>query len=91
MNQQNADATLSPQVAEHARELGTKDGQPHFPSQDQQPPGLTAPMQPVPDHGEESYVGHGRLEGLAGTSRGAVADGGVSAGLSRKLHRRIQP
>ena len=80
MNQQkNAESTLSPKVAAHAHELGTKDGQPHFPSQDQQPPGLTAPMQPVPDHGEESYVGHGRLEGLA-----ALITGGDS-GIGRAV------
>ncbi|MCT2176329.1 SDR family oxidoreductase [Brachybacterium muris] len=74
-----ARSTLQPQVAEHAHELGTKDGEPHFPSQDQQPPGLTAPMQPVPDHGEESYVGHGRLEGLA-----ALITGGDS-GIGRAV------
>ncbi|KAA1419269.1 SDR family oxidoreductase [Nocardioides humilatus] len=34
-----------------------------FPAQQQQPPGSTAEMTPVPDHGEDSYVGHGRLEG----------------------------
>ncbi|HUQ00482.1 MAG TPA: glucose 1-dehydrogenase [Aeromicrobium sp.] len=32
-----------------------------FPAQQQQPPGLTEVMQPRPDHGEDSYVGHGRL------------------------------
>lgn len=35
-----------------------------FPSQEQWPPGETGSMRPTPDHGEESYVGHGRLEGL---------------------------
>jgi NAD(P)-dependent dehydrogenase (short-subunit alcohol dehydrogenase family) len=35
-----------------------------FPAQQQDPPGLTSRMKPVPDHGEETYVGHGRLEGL---------------------------
>lgn len=35
-----------------------------FPAQEQDPPGLTAPMDPVPDHGEDSWTGHGRLEGL---------------------------
>ncbi|GAB3079972.1 SDR family oxidoreductase [Nocardioides zeae] len=34
-----------------------------FPAQRQDPPGLTAAMDPVPDHGEDTYVGHGRLEG----------------------------
>jgi hypothetical protein len=31
------------------------------PSQQQEPPGVTAHMNPTPDHGEESYVGSGRL------------------------------
>ena len=35
-----------------------------FPEQEQQPPGLTDRMEPVPDHGEDTWVGHGRLEGL---------------------------
>lgn len=34
-----------------------------FPAQQQTPPGLTGEMRPEPDHGERSYVGHGRLEG----------------------------
>jgi len=35
-----------------------------FSAQEQQPPGLTGQMDPTPDHGEHSYVGHGRLTGL---------------------------
>src|SRR4029453_3892353 len=31
---------------------------PPFPKQQQSPPGKTAQLDPVPDHGEESYVGH---------------------------------
>jgi NAD(P)-dependent dehydrogenase (short-subunit alcohol dehydrogenase family) len=31
---------------------------PDFPSQDQQHPGWTGPMDPPPDHGEDSYQGH---------------------------------
>ncbi|MGO3505340.1 MAG: NAD(P)-dependent dehydrogenase, partial [Brachybacterium tyrofermentans] len=54
------ESTLSPVVARRARDLATVDGRPSFAEQDQQPPGLTAPMDPVPDHGEHSYVGHGR-------------------------------
>lgn len=34
-----------------------------FPEQQQEPPGSTAAMDPVPDHGEDSYRGDGRLEG----------------------------
>src|SRR5699024_5566041 len=56
---------LRPRVARRAQELATRDGQPSFPVQDQDPPGWTAPMRPVPDHGEETYVGHGRLGGTS--------------------------
>ncbi|MFD0268565.1 SDR family oxidoreductase [Streptomyces sp. NPDC127106] len=37
--------------------------QPDFPEQEQAPPGWTGPMDPPPDHGEESYRGTGQLEG----------------------------
>ena len=35
-----------------------------FPAQEQAPPGLTQVMEPVPDHGEDTWEGNGRLEGL---------------------------
>lgn len=35
----------------------------HIPAQSQRWPGWTDPMDPRPDHGEDSYVGRGRLEG----------------------------
>jgi len=47
--------------------------------QQQSPPGLTALMDPLPDHGEQSYVGHGRLEG-----KKAVITGGDS-GIGRAV------
>lgn len=50
-----------------------------FPPQQQQPPGRTDEMDPVPDHGETSYVGHGRLEG-----RRALITGGDS-GIGRAI------
>lgn len=50
-----------------------------FPPQRQEPPGLTDTMQPVPDHGEESYVGTGRLAG-----RRALVTGGDS-GIGRAV------
>ena len=50
-----------------------------FPAQQQDPPGLTGPMRPQPDHGEESYVGTGRLEG-----RKALVTGGDS-GIGRAV------
>lgn len=50
---------------------------PPFPEQTQEPPGLVSQMDPRPDHGEESYVGSGRLAG-----RKALITGGDS-GIGR--------
>lgn len=50
-----------------------------FPPQQQEPPGTTAAMDPVPDHGEDSYVGTGRLRG-----RRALITGGDS-GIGRAV------
>ncbi len=49
------------------------------PAQQQEPPGLTAPMVPQPDHGEHSYTGHGLL-----TGRRALVTGGDS-GIGRAV------
>ena len=53
---------------------------PPQPAQEQSPPGLTKAMQPVPDHGEESYVGAGRLEGKAALITGA--DSGIGRAVA---------
>jgi NAD(P)-dependent dehydrogenase (short-subunit alcohol dehydrogenase family) len=50
---------------------------PPFPKQPQEVPGLDAKMEPAADHGEDSYVGHGRLKG-----RRALVTGGDS-GIGR--------
>lgn len=39
------------------------DSMKNIPAQSQEWPGWTDPLDPQPDHGEESYVGRGRLEG----------------------------
>ena len=68
---------LRPTVATNAEKLvNTKGG---FPAQQQEAPGLTEPMEPRPDHGEESWVGRGRLEGLK-----ALITGGDS-GIGRAV------
>src|ERR1700761_5518371 len=50
---------------------------PPFPRQKQKSPGLASKMKPVPDHGEKSYKGSGRLAG-----RKALVTGGDS-GIGR--------
>jgi NAD(P)-dependent dehydrogenase (short-subunit alcohol dehydrogenase family) len=53
--------------------------QPPFPKQKQPMPGLTRKMDPVPDHGEKTYRGSGRLEG-----KKAIVTGGDS-GIGRAV------
>ena len=52
---------------------------PPFPKQQQSVPGKTADMNPRPDHGEDSYVGSGRLQG-----KRALITGGDS-GIGRAV------
>ncbi len=68
-----------PEVVERAEQKvgGSPEG--GFPAQEQEPPGLTGAMDPVPDHGEETYVGSGKLEGLK-----ALITGGDS-GIGRAV------
>jgi NAD(P)-dependent dehydrogenase (short-subunit alcohol dehydrogenase family) len=54
-------------------------GQKTLPEQQQEMPGTTADMNPVPDHGEESYRGSGRLAG-----KRAIVTGGDS-GIGRAV------
>ncbi len=53
---------------------------PPQPEQQQSPPGLTNNMKPVPDHGEKSYVGAGRLEGRVALITGA--DSGIGRAVA---------
>ncbi|WP_422923939.1 glucose 1-dehydrogenase [Singulisphaera sp. PoT] len=58
------------------REKGPK---PPYPAQRQEPPGLESEMDPLPDYGETSYKGSGKLEGKA-----AIITGGDS-GIGRAV------
>ncbi|OII60680.1 NAD(P)-dependent oxidoreductase [Streptomyces sp. CC53] len=57
----------------------TRHPRPDYPEQHQRPPGWTEAMDPRPDHGEESYRGHGVL-----ADRAAVITGGDS-GIGRAV------
>jgi NAD(P)-dependent dehydrogenase (short-subunit alcohol dehydrogenase family) len=68
MNEQNQKPLVNP---------ANKYPQPPFDKQPQEAPGLASKMQPVPDHGEDSYKGSGKLIG-----RKALITGGDS-GIGR--------
>jgi NAD(P)-dependent dehydrogenase (short-subunit alcohol dehydrogenase family) len=59
--------------------------QPPFPEQEQALPGLDAELQPKADHGESSYIGNGRLAGLAALITGA--DSGIGRAVALAFAR----
>lgn len=73
----NETMTGSNAVKDVAEEKATRGG--GLPEQEQNPPGHTDDMTPVPDHGEETWVGRDRLEGLR-----ALITGGDS-GIGRAV------
>ena len=67
---------MSPNVPDDPRELGDK---PPFPQQSLEYPGLESQMTPLPDYGEHSFKGSGKLAG-----RAALITGGDS-GIGRAV------
>ena len=53
---------------------------PPFPEQTQDPPGSFVQMQPMPDHGETTWVGAGRLQGRVAVITGA--DSGIGRAVA---------
>lgn len=64
------------------RHPGEKHARPDFPQQEQQHPGWTGPMDPPPDHGEDSSKGSERLVGRKALLTGGDSGIGRAAALA---------
>ena len=69
--------SISSEIGRNAERMVNESG--GFPVQEQEPPGLTSEMDPLPDHGEHTYRGTGKLAGMK-----ALITGGDS-GIGRAV------
>lgn len=87
MNQPTPSRNPEPEVPDTAQQAPPSDPRQGYrsepyPRQEQEQPGLTAPMEPTPDHGEASYIGHDRLRGKAALITGGDSGIGAAVGIA---------
>ncbi|GAA1720583.1 SDR family oxidoreductase [Dietzia cercidiphylli] len=67
-------------ITRRAEEMTNDSG--GFPPQEQRPPGLSSEMTPVPDHGEQTYRGSGKLQGMKALITGGDSGIGRAAAIA---------
>ncbi|PAY23873.1 hypothetical protein CEY15_06425 [Dietzia natronolimnaea] len=67
-------------ITRRAEEMTNESG--GFPAQEQQPPGLSSEMTPVPDHGEHTYRGSDKLRGMKALITGGESGIGRAAAIA---------
>ncbi|MET3860643.1 NAD(P)-dependent dehydrogenase (short-subunit alcohol dehydrogenase family) [Dietzia sp. 2505] len=74
------DMNTTSDITRRAEEMTNDSG--GFPPQEQRPPGLSSEMTPVPDHGEQTYRGSGKLQGMKALITGGDSGIGRAAAIA---------
>lgn len=74
------DMSTTSDITRRAEEMTNDSG--GFPPQEQRPPGLSYEMTPVPDHGEQTYRGSGKLQGMKALITGGDSGIGRAAAIA---------